>query len=82
MEKLYWKTDRTTDTKLNKLQIGLEVEDIKYDHNEYGDSIEEEKDESDCLFRLFSNLFYFVVLRILQSFKFFPSAFCKKDDII
>ena len=31
MEKSYWKTDRTTDTKLDKLQIALEVEDIKGD---------------------------------------------------
>ena len=29
MEKPYWKTDRTTDTKLDKLQIALEAEDIK-----------------------------------------------------
>ena len=45
VEKSYWKTDRTTDTKLDKLQIALEVEDIKGDNSEYGDSTEEEKDE-------------------------------------
>ena len=45
MEKSYWKTDRTTDTKLDKLQIALEVEDIKSDNSEYGGSTEEEKDE-------------------------------------
>ena len=41
MEKSYWKTDKTTDTKLDKLQIALEVVDIKGDN----DSTEEEKDE-------------------------------------
>ena len=45
MEKSCWKTDRTTGTKLDKLQIALEVEDIKGDNSEYGDSTEEEKDE-------------------------------------
>ena len=45
MEKSYWKTDRTTDTKLDKLQIASEVEDIRGDNSEYGDSAEEEKDE-------------------------------------
>ena len=45
VEKSYWKTDRTTDTKLDKLQIALEVEDIKGDNSEYGDSTKEEKDE-------------------------------------
>ena len=43
MENSYWKTDRTTDTKLDKLQIALEVEDIKGDNNAYGDSTEDEK---------------------------------------
>ena len=32
MEKSYWKTDRTIDTKLDKLQIALEVEDNKDDN--------------------------------------------------
>ena len=45
MEKLYWKTDRTTDTKLDKLQITVEVEDINGDNSEHVDSTEEEKDE-------------------------------------
>ena len=45
MQKSYRKTDRTTDTKLDKLQIASEVEDIKGDNSEYGDSAEEEKDE-------------------------------------
>ena len=45
MEKSYWKTDRTTDTKLDRLEIALEVEDIKGDNSEYSDSTEEEKDE-------------------------------------
>ena len=45
MQKSYRKTDRTTDTKLDKLQIALEVEDIKGDNSEYGDSAEEEKEE-------------------------------------
>ena len=43
--KSYWKTDRTIDTKLDKLQIALEVEDNKDDNSEYNDSTEEEKDE-------------------------------------
>ena len=42
MEKSYWKTDRTIDTKLDKLQIAL---DNKDDNSEYNDSTEEEKDE-------------------------------------
>ena len=41
MEKSYWKTDRTIDTKLDKLQIAL---DNKDDNSEYNDSTEEEKD--------------------------------------
>ena len=45
MEKSYWKTDRTIDTKLDKLQTALEVEDNKDDNSEYSDSTEEEKDE-------------------------------------
>ena len=45
MEKLYWKTDRTIDTKLDKLQIALEVEDNKDDKREYSDSTDEEIDE-------------------------------------
>ena len=46
MEKSYWETDRIVDTKLDKLQIALEVEDNKDDNDsEYIDSIEEEKDE-------------------------------------
>ena len=45
MKKSCWKTDRTTDTKLDKLQIALEVEDIKGDNSKYGDSAEEKKDE-------------------------------------
>ena len=32
-------------TKLDKLQIALEVEDNKDDNSEYSDSTEEEKDE-------------------------------------
>ena len=46
MEKSCWKTDRIIDTKLDKLQIALEVEDNKDDNDsEYSDSIEEENDE-------------------------------------
>ena len=44
LEKSYWKTDRTIDTKLGKLWIALEVEDNKDDNSEYGDSTEKEKD--------------------------------------
>ena len=44
VEKSYWKTNRTIDTKLNKLQIALEVED-KEENSKYSDSTEEEKDE-------------------------------------
>ena len=42
--KSYWKTDRTIDTKLDKLKIALEVEDNKDDNSEYGDSTEDKKD--------------------------------------
>ena len=45
MEKSYWKTDRIIDTKLDKLQIALEVEDNKDDNSECSYSAEEEKDE-------------------------------------
>ena len=45
MEKSCWKTDRTIDTKSDKLQIALEVEDNKDDKSEYSDSTDEEKDE-------------------------------------
>ena len=45
VEKSYWKTDRTIDQKLDKLQIALEAEDNKVDNSEYSDSTEEEKDE-------------------------------------
>ena len=45
MDKPYWKTDRTIDTKLDKLQIVLEVEDKKDDNSEYSVSTEEEKGE-------------------------------------
>ena len=45
MEKSYWKTDRIIDTKLDKLQIALEVEDNKDDNIEYSDSTDEEIDE-------------------------------------
>ena len=45
VEKSYWKTDRITDTMLDKLQITLEVEDSKDDNSEYSDSTEEEIDE-------------------------------------
>ena len=41
VEKSYWKTDRTMDTKLDKLQIALEVKDNKDDNS---DSTEEKKD--------------------------------------
>ena len=42
-EKSYWKADRTIDTKLDKLQIALEVEDNK--GVKKNDSAEDEKDE-------------------------------------
>ena len=42
MEKSYWKTDRTIDTKLDKLQIAL---DNKDDNSVYNDSTEGAKDE-------------------------------------
>ena len=45
VETSHWKTDRTTDTKLDKFQNGSEVEDNKGDNSEYNDSIEEDKDE-------------------------------------
>ena len=45
MEKSYWKTDRTINTKLDKLQIALEVEDNTGDNSEYSDLTEKEKDE-------------------------------------
>ena len=45
MEKSYWKTDRTIDTKLDQLQIALEVEDNKDDNSEHNYSTEEEKNE-------------------------------------
>ena len=45
MEKSYWKTDRITGTKLDKLQIALDVEDYKDDNSECSDSAEEEKDK-------------------------------------
>ena len=41
VEKSYWETERTIDTKLDKLQIVLEVEDNKDDNSEYSDSTEE-----------------------------------------
>ena len=41
MEKSYWKTDRTIDTKLDKLLIALEVEDNKDDNSKYSYSAEE-----------------------------------------
>ena len=41
VEKSYWKTDRTIDTKLDKLRIALEVEDNKDDNSEYSNSTEE-----------------------------------------
>ena len=40
-EKSYWKTDRTIDTKLDKLWIALKVEDNKDDNSEYRYSTEE-----------------------------------------
>ena len=49
VKKSYWKTDRTIDTKLNKLRIALEVEDNKDDNSEYSDSTEEKKDECNRL---------------------------------
>ena len=71
MEKSYWKTDRTIDTKLDKLRIVLEVEDNKDDNSEYSDSTEEEKDEqmvySGCFPIYF--IFYlknFAVIQILS----------------
>ena len=45
MKKSYWKTDRAIDTKLDKLQIVLEVEDNKDDNSEYSDSTDKEIDE-------------------------------------
>ena len=44
-EKSHWKTDKTINSKLDKLQIALEVEDNKDDNSEYSDSTEEEKDK-------------------------------------
>ena len=41
VEKPYWKTDRTIDTKLDKLRIALKVEDNKDDSSEYRYSTEE-----------------------------------------
>ena len=41
VEKSYWKTDRTIDTKLDKLRIALEVEDNKDDNSKYSYSAEE-----------------------------------------
>ena len=40
-EKSYWKTDRTIDTKLDKLQIALKVKGNKDDNSEYRYSTEE-----------------------------------------
>ena len=45
MEKSYWKTDRTMDTKLDKLQIASEIEDNKNDNSDYSDSTDEDIDE-------------------------------------
>ena len=45
VEKSCWKTNRTIDTKIDKFQIALEVEDNKDYSSEYSDSTEEEKDE-------------------------------------
>ena len=41
MEKPYWKTDRTIDTKLDILMIALKIEYNKDDNGEYSDSTEE-----------------------------------------
>ena len=41
VEKSYWKTDRTIDTKLDKLRIALKVEDNKDNNSEYKCSTEE-----------------------------------------
>ena len=41
VEKSYWKTDRTIDTKIDKLRIALEVEDNKDNNSEYSDSTKE-----------------------------------------
>ena len=45
VEKSYWKTDKTINSKFDKLQIALEVEDNKDDNSEYSDSTEEVKDK-------------------------------------
>ena len=44
-ERSHWKTDKTINSELDKLQIALEVEDNKDDNSEYSDSTEEEKDK-------------------------------------
>ena len=41
VEKSYWKTDRTIDTKLDKLRIALKVEDNKDNNSKYRYSTEE-----------------------------------------
>ena len=41
VEKSYWETDRTIDTKLDELRIALEVEDNKDDNSEDSDSTKE-----------------------------------------
>ena len=72
MEKSYWKTDRIIGAKLDRLNIALTTNTIMI---EYSDSTEEEKVES-CL------AIYFLILRILLSFEFLPSALSNKNDII
>ena len=67
VEKSYWKTDRTIDTKLDKLQIAL---DNKDDNSEYNYSTEEEKDDQTVysgflLNFLFSCLKNFTIVQIL-----------------
>ena len=57
MEKSYWKTDRTIDTKLDKLQI---ASDNKDDNREYNDSTEREKDEQTVYSGFLLNFFIFL----------------------
>ena len=40
VEKSYWETDRTIDTKIDKLRIALKVEDNKDDNSKYRYSTE------------------------------------------
>ena len=60
VEKSYWKTDKTIDTKLDKLQIASEVEDKMDDNSEYSDSNEEEKDEETVYSGCFPIYFIFL----------------------